>query len=211
MKTIEFLLTINEWSFIIEYNRGDPMRKKDDEKEKSIKEAVIKLILEQGFHGTSISKIAKEAGVSPATVYIYYENKEVMLQHIYREYSEEIYDYLLSKLHKEMDGQQLIEMIATGYYTYIQEHGEIFHFVDQFSNCPVLANQCSEMKGIYNLNNLLEEMKEKRVFKNFRNDNLLAILFFPIKSIAIKPCMEKAEQAELLKEMIMIIQDALLY
>ncbi len=46
------------------------MRKRDDEKEKSIKEAVIKLILEEGFHGTSISKIAKVAGVSPATVYI---------------------------------------------------------------------------------------------------------------------------------------------
>jgi AcrR family transcriptional regulator len=58
------------------------MRRKDDEKQKNIKEAVIKLILKEGFHGTSISKIAKEAGVSPATVYIYYENKDMMLQDI---------------------------------------------------------------------------------------------------------------------------------
>ena len=186
------------------------LRKKDDEKEKSIKEAVIKLILEQGFHGTSISKIAKEAGVSPATVYIYYENKEVMLQDIYREYSEEIFDYLLSKLNNDMNGQQLIEILARGYYTYIQEHEEVFHFVDQFSSCPALASGCLEMKGIYSLNNLLEEMKDKGVFKDFRNDNLVAILFYPIKSIAIKQQIEKIEQAELLKEMIMIIQDALL-
>lgn len=186
------------------------MRKKDDEKEKSIKEAVVKLILELGFHGTSISKIAKEAGVSPATVYIYYENKEIMLQDIYHEYSEEIFDYLLSKIYKDMDGHELIEILARGYYTYIQEHGEIFHFVDQFSSCPALASQCSEMKGIQNLNNLLEEMKVKRVFKNFRNDNLVSILFYPVKSIAIKQCIAEDEQAELLKEMIMIIQDALL-
>ena len=137
------------------------MRRKDDEKEKSIKEAVIKLILEQGFHGTSISKIAKEAGVSPATVYIYYENKEVMLQDIYLEYSEEIFDYLLGKLYNEMDGHELIEMLTRGYYTYIQENGEIFHFVDQFSSCPALASQCSEQKNINNLNNLFEEMKNK--------------------------------------------------
>ena len=52
------------------------MRKKDDEKQNNIKKAVIKLILEEGFQGTSMSKIAKEAGVSPATVYIYYQNKE---------------------------------------------------------------------------------------------------------------------------------------
>jgi len=186
------------------------MRRKDDEKEKSIKEAVIKLILEQGFHGTSISKIAKEAGVSPATVYIYYENKEVMLQDIYLEYSEEIFEYLLSKLNNQMDGQQLIEILVRGYYTYIQENGEIFHFVDQFSSCPALASQCSERKGITNLNNLLEEMKAKRVLKDFQNENLIAILFYPIKSIASKQCIGEVEQAKLLKEMIRIVQDALL-
>ena len=190
--------------------RGGPMRRKDDEKEKSIKEAVIKLILEQGFHGTSISKIAKEAGVSPATVYIYYENKEVMLRDIYIEYSEEILDYLLSKLYNEMDGYQLIEMLTRSYYTYIQEHGEIFHFVDQFSSCPALASQCSEQKNINNLNLLFEEMKKKRVIKNFRNDNLIAIIFYPIKSIAIKQCIGEVEQVKLLDEMITIIQDALL-
>ena len=186
------------------------MRRKDDEKEKNIKEAVIKLILEQGFHGTSISKIAKEAGVSPATVYIYYENKEVMLRDIYLEYSDEMLDYLLSKLYKEMDGHELIEMLTRSYYTYIQEHGEIFHFVDQFSSCPSLSNQCSEQRNINNLNLLLEEMKRKRVIKNFRNDNLMAIIFYPIKSIAIKNCTGELEQMELLEEMITIIQDALL-
>ncbi|MCB2294427.1 TetR/AcrR family transcriptional regulator [Clostridium algoriphilum] len=186
------------------------MRRKDDEKEKSIKEAVVKLILELGFHGTSISKIAKEAGVSPATVYIYYENKEIMFQDIYHEYSEEIFDYLLSMVYKDMDGHELIEILARGYYTYIQEHGEIFHFVDQFSSCPALASHCLERRGINNLNNLLEEMKEKRVFKDIQNDNLVAILFYPVKSIAIKQCTGESEQASLLEEMIMIIQDALL-
>ena len=106
--------------------------------------------------------------------------------------------------------KQLIEILVREYYTYIQENGEIFHFVDQFSSCPALASQCSERKGINNLNNLLDEMKEKRVFKDFRNDNLIAILFYPIKSIAINQCIGEDEQVELLKEMIRIIQDALL-
>ncbi len=61
------------------------MRKKDDKKIEFIKKAVIKLILEFGFHGTSISKIAKKAGVSPATIYIYYENKDIMINEIYHE------------------------------------------------------------------------------------------------------------------------------
>ena len=186
------------------------MRRKDDEKEKSIKEAVIKLILKEGFHGTSISKIAKEAGVSPATVYIYYENKEVMLRDIYLEYSEEIMDYVLSKLNNNKDGLQIIEILVREYYTYIQENDEIFHFVDQFSNCPALANQCSVRNGMKNLNDLLNEMKLKRIFKEFRNDNLIAILFSPIKYIAINKCIGHAEQAELVEEMVSIIQKTLL-
>lgn len=186
------------------------MRKKDDEKEKSIKEAVIKLILKEGFHGTSISKIAKEAGVSPATVYIYYENKEVMLQDIYLEYSEEIFNHLLSKLNDYMDGQKLIEMLVSEYYMYIRENCEVFHFVDQFSNCPALSNQCLSHKGINSLNIFLDKMKQRKVFKDLQNDNLRAILFYPIKSIAINQCIEEDEKIILLRELIRIIQDALL-
>ena len=58
------------------------MRRKDDEKEQRIRRSVITLMLKEGFNVTSIAKIAKMAGVSPATVYIYYENKEDMLQDI---------------------------------------------------------------------------------------------------------------------------------
>ena len=129
------------------YNRGEQMRKKDDEKEKSIKEAVIKLILQEGFHGTSISKIAKEAGVSPATVYIYYENKEVMLQDIYREYSEEIFDYILSKIKKGMGGQQLIEILVRSILYLYSRKWRNFSFCRSIFKLSALASQCSEHKG----------------------------------------------------------------
>lgn len=182
------------------------MRKKDDEKEKSIKEAVIKLILREGFHGTSISKIAKEAGVSPATVYIYFDSKEIMLQDIYREYSEEIFNYLLNRVHQGMGGQQLIEILMRSYYDYIKEHEEIFNFVEQFSNCPSLASGCSESRGICNINDLIIKMKNKHIFKNYHNDNLLTIIFYPVKAIAVNNHKTEAERAELLQEMIEMIQ-----
>lgn len=186
------------------------MRRKDDEKQKSIKEAVIKLILQEGFHGASISKIAKEAGVSPATVYIYYENKEAMLQDIYREYSEEVFDYLIDKLNNCNDGEQIIEILVREYYLYIKDNSEVFHFVDQFSSCPALAKQCSERNGINILNNFFDEMKRNQIFKDFRNENLRAILFYPTKSIVMNSCVENDEKSELLIELIKIIQDTLL-
>jgi AcrR family transcriptional regulator len=186
------------------------MRKKDDEKQKNIKKAVIKCILEQGFHGTSISKIAKEAGVSPATVYIYYANKDVMLQEIYLEYSEKVFYYLLSNITKDMNGKQLIEALIRSYYNYIHEHEDIFHFVEQFASCPALSNQCEVMKGIYCIHNLFDDMKNKKILKNLRNDTLLAVIFSPVKTISINNCSFEAENLKVLDETIMIIQDALL-
>lgn len=186
------------------------MRRKDDEKQKSIKEAVIKLILKEGFHGTSISKIAKEAGVSPATVYIYYENKEAMLQDIYREYSEEVFDYLIDKLNNCNDGEKIIEILVREYYLYIKDNSEVFHFVDQFLSCPALAKQCSERNGINILNNFFDEMKKNRIFKDFRNENLRAILFYPTKSIVMNSCVDDDDKSELLIELIKIIQNTLL-
>ncbi len=186
------------------------MRRRDDDKERRIKEAVISLILREGFHGASISKIAKSAGVSPATVYVYFENKEDMLRDIYGEYSEEIFGHLVSGVNREMGGRQLIEALVKNYYGYIVEHREIFSFVEQFSNCPSLAGRCSGQKGVGHLYWLIEDMKRRRIVKEYEDDNLIAILFYPVKAIAVNTQKSEAERTALLYEMIRIIQDAIL-
>ena len=186
------------------------MRKKDDEKVRSIKEAVIKLILQEGFHGTSVSKIAKMAGVSPATVYIYFENKDDMLHDIYMEYSEEIYTYLLDCVDRKMEGQRQIEALIRSYYNYILENKEIFSFVEQFSNCPSLAGKCTGKQGICKIYTLMTEMKNANVIKDYREDNLIAIMFQPVKAIAVDNRKSEAQKEDLLQEMIKIIQYAIL-
>ena len=62
------------------------MRYKDEAKQNAIIEATVKLVNQIGFAATSTSKIAKEANVSSATIYIYYKNKEHtrILSHLHR-------------------------------------------------------------------------------------------------------------------------------
>lgn len=186
------------------------MRRKDDEKQNSIKRSVVQLILKEGFQGTSISKIAKVAGVSPATVYIYYQNKEEMLRDIYNEYAEEVFDLLLQQLKPDMTGEQLIDVLVREYYQYIINNEEIFHFVDQFSTCPSLHEGCNVLQGTISLNVVLKEYKERGILNNFNNENIWAILFYPVKVIANKPFRSEAKEKEMLNEMIAIIRKALL-
>ena len=187
------------------------MRRKDDNKQQNIKQAVIKLILAEGFHGASISKIAKEAGVSPATVYIYYDNKDAMLHDIYREYHNEVYIYLGNQVKREMSGEQFIECLVRAYYTYIIEYGEEFYFVEQFSSCPALTCRCELSQERSQLSILLDDFKKKQIIKNVDNASINAIMFNPIKSIASKYHNHRTEEADsMLCDLIKMIQDALL-
>ncbi len=186
------------------------MRRKDDEKQKSIKEAVVQLVLEEGFQGASISKIAKASGVSPATVYIYYENKDAMLREIYEEYAEDIFHYLLLRVSANMAGEAVIDELMRRYYFYIIENREVFHFIEQYSSCPILHRSCGVMKGPEDLDQLLTDLKSREILNNFNNDNLYGILFSSVKTIAAKTYDSKKIATDRLDELIYIIQKALI-
>jgi len=58
--------------------------KRTGEKFKVIIEAAVRVIADNGYHGSQVSKIAKEAGVAEGTIYLYFENKEDILISIFR-------------------------------------------------------------------------------------------------------------------------------
>lgn len=46
-------------------------------------EAAVKVIAENGYHGSQVSKIAREAGVADGTIYLYFKNKEDILVSVF--------------------------------------------------------------------------------------------------------------------------------
>ncbi len=53
------------------------------EKYRRILEAAIKVFAEQGFFHSTISQVAKEAGVADGTIYLYFKNKDDILIQFY--------------------------------------------------------------------------------------------------------------------------------
>lgn len=53
-----------------------------NEKIELIKNSALKLFAENGYHSTSISKIAKSAKISKGLIYNYFESKESLLHDI---------------------------------------------------------------------------------------------------------------------------------
>lgn len=59
------------------------MNKRSGDKRGAIIEAAIVEIATRGYHGTSISRIARRAGVADGTIYLYFQNKEDILVSIF--------------------------------------------------------------------------------------------------------------------------------
>jgi AcrR family transcriptional regulator len=55
------------------------MRLRDEQKEQKVREKALELLVDLGFEGFSMQKLAKAAGVSPATLYIYFKDKEDLI------------------------------------------------------------------------------------------------------------------------------------
>lgn len=65
------------------YDSAETTGKRD-----SILRAALQLFTERGFHGTAMPLVAELAGVGAGTIYRYFENKEALVNSLYRNWKE---------------------------------------------------------------------------------------------------------------------------
>ena len=162
------------------------MRTRDYEKQQRIKEAMVRLILREGINGASVAKIAREAGVSPATIYIYYDSKEALLSAAFREYSYQSYQYVDRRIRPGMGAAELIEAIVRGCYAYTVEHEEVFSFVEQCTRCPSVTEEVSLQECCCGIFDLIHEYQRRGILRGFSDQNYAAVLFAPVRYLASK-------------------------
>lgn len=170
---------------------------------------MVSLILREGIDGASVSKIAKEAGVSPATIYVYYESKEAMLIEVFREYSRRPYQYLLHLIRPDMKGRELIETIVRGCYDFSTEHEDVFSFVEQCSRCPTLSEQVCEQECSCDILEMIHTCQKRGEIRRCNDWNIGAVLFAPVRFLAVNRATVPAVQ-EHLDELIQMLQMLLL-
>lgn len=72
--------------------------------------AAIKVFTEKGYHGSTMDKIAKEVGVSKATLYTYFKSKEDILKAIWISSNQTLID-----LQKSFGGRDYLEVLEEVY------------------------------------------------------------------------------------------------
>lgn len=122
------------------------MRTRDKSKESLIREKAITMIVNMGFDGLSMQKLAVAAGVSPATLYIYYNNREHMLQQLYSFVEVEFAKAALKGFNPGMNLKQGLWLQWKNRMGFITRHPEYFLFFEQFRHSPLILRSTDTMK-----------------------------------------------------------------
>lgn len=114
------------------------MRNKDDQKAITIRQEAIKMIVAHGFDGLSMQKLAKAAGISPSTIYVYFESREALVNQLFVEIEEKFERDALKNFNADMNFEQGLWTQWLNRYRNILENPVEYLFFEQFRNSPLI-------------------------------------------------------------------------
>ncbi len=130
------------------------MRTRDEQKEQAIRQQAIEMIAKEGLDGFSVNKLAKAAGVSVATLYIYYKDREDLILQVCNEVSSHMLECSLKNFHPDMSFEEGLRIQWVNRAAYFMEFPAEVQFIEhvRYSHyygkiAKVLHSKFSEVLG----------------------------------------------------------------
>ncbi|AJS57618.1 TetR/AcrR family transcriptional regulator [Paenibacillus sp. IHBB 10380] len=152
------------------------------EKFELILEAALKVIAENGFHGSQISKIAKEAGIADGTVYLYFKNKEDILISLFQQRLGDLVSMFKSSVRETNSADDAIRKICEIHFTELEQNVNLA-YVTQIE----LRQSSLELRKaighvvkpyIQLIENILEQGVQEKLFRPDLDIKLTRLLLF---------------------------------
>ena len=160
---------------------------KSEIKRYALVKATITLVNNNGFHATPMSKIAKMANVSPATIYLYFENKQDLVNKVYIDVKAAFTAYAFETYQDNMPVAQGFEIIWKRISDFKLNEGEEALFLAQCDNTPVI-DEDSRQVGIKHLQPLLdlwERGRQEGIIKPLSDYLLYAYTINPLSFLMV--------------------------
>jgi AcrR family transcriptional regulator len=162
------------------------MRIQDENKKAAIFNATVKLVNEIGFVAASVAKIAKQANVSPATIYIYYKNKEDLLVSIFVDIRAKKTSAALKRFDESAPLKESLRTIWKDSFKFVSQNKDLLQYHDQFLNSPYsdLVDNLDSTDGLQPVRRAFESAIAEKIVKKVDFDLLLAFVFGPLGVLA---------------------------
>lgn len=160
---------------------------KSIDKRNALINATIDLVNNDGFHATPMSKIAKMACVSPATIYLYFENKQDLVNKTYIEVKSNYTAYAFATYDESMSVEKGFEVIWKRIADFKLKESAHAMFLAQCDNTPMIDEE-SRQEGIKHLQPLLDlwaRGKKEGIIKPLSDYMLYAYSINPLSFLMI--------------------------
>ena len=157
------------------------MRTRDQKKYNAVVKSSIELTNQLGFSGISVSKIAKKANVSPATIYIYFKNKEDLLTAIYCDIRKKAEESVLTNINTNMSIKEQFNAIWINSFSFYLDNPEYTQYREQFEQTKMMKEVNTDK---FELNKFTVELLTKgikdKIIHELPIPILISFAFIPI-------------------------------
>jgi len=159
-----------------------PKLQKSKDKKAALLQASLTLINEGGIQGASMAKVAKMANVSPGTIYIYFKNKQDLVNQLYLQIKQTFSEKAFEGYQEGLPIKESFELIWCNIAHFKINYLPESSFLSQCDNTPIIDRESRE-KGLIHLQPLLdlwELGKKKGIIKKISPYLLYAYTIYPM-------------------------------
>ncbi len=158
---------------------------KISDKRSDIMQAALDLICDQGFHGAPMAEIAEKAGVAAGTIYLYFENKEVLIRELHRELEEKIRATLRDGYPTEQPLRERFLYLIRALFRYFIANPLHFRYMEQYFSSPYgISMRRDKLLGKSGNHDILMDIFEQGIkqliLKEFPKSVLFSLAFGPL-------------------------------
>jgi TetR/AcrR family transcriptional repressor of multidrug resistance operon len=159
------------------------------DKEYRLLKAATELLATKGYYGFSMKGLADVAGVAAGTTYLYFKNKQNLIERLHQRNLSLLAEYMFENFDDSQSVYEKFVVIWTNFWRFCMEHPNIILAKYQFDHLPteIQFEQETRAKEIFaRVGMTLAQGVEQGLLKNLPIDILSALSIEPCSNLARK-------------------------
>jgi AcrR family transcriptional regulator len=107
------------------------MRTRDQNKEEALRRSAMEIVVKSGLDGLTMQQLSKQAGVSAATIYIYFKDRDDLIMQICTRVTNDMLEFTLRDFDPEMHFEEGLRIQWENRMAYLTKYPLEMEFIEQ--------------------------------------------------------------------------------